>query len=101
MSAPGGGHVTRLLENLTRSLVNTWGIFLMLPPGRSTNMSEKRSSLRRRAQSLRVGDNVSFTFAGQKRIARIIEDRGHIGRGGRRLLRIAYDGVGGGFKQVF
>jgi hypothetical protein len=44
---------------------------------------------------------VSILFAGSRRVARIIEDRGGIGRGGRRLLRVAYVGRDGRFQQVF
>jgi hypothetical protein len=36
----------------------------------------------------KVGDMVVLTLAGVVRTARVIEDRGRIGVGGRRLLRI-------------
>ena len=38
------------------------------------------------------GRNVVVKFGGRKRVARIVEDRGTIGRGGRRLLRVTFAG---------
>lgn len=64
-------------------------------------MSEKKATSRRGAHRFRVGDKVAFTFAGRRRVARIIEDRGNIGRGGRQLLRVVYVGRGGQFEQSF
>jgi hypothetical protein len=37
---------------------------------------------------LRVGSRVTLTFGGRKVTGTVIEDRGHIGVGGRRLLRV-------------
>ena len=37
---------------------------------------------------IKVGDTVKFTLAGVVRTARVIEDRGPIGVGGRQLLRV-------------
>ena len=53
-------------------------------------MSAKKMTPRQKIRTLHVGDRVSFRFAGQKRIARIIEDRGNIGVGGRRLIRVEF-----------
>jgi hypothetical protein len=53
-------------------------------------MSAKKTASRQKIRTVRVGDRVSFRFAGQKRIARIIEDRGNIGVGGRRLIRVVF-----------
>jgi hypothetical protein len=44
---------------------------------------------------LRVGDVVRFPFGAYKATGRIIEDRGNIGVGGRRLVRVSVEiGVG-------
>ena len=71
-------------------------------------MSEKKRASRRSAQRpgraarrFRVGDTVAWRFAGQKRVARVVEDRGNIGRGGRQLLRVAYVGKDGKIREAF
>ena len=62
-------------------------------------MTVKKSNAKPRAAALRVGDRVWIRLAGRRRVARIVEDRGGIGRGGRRLLRIAYLAPGGRLAQ--
>jgi hypothetical protein len=57
-----------------------------------TKQKPERKSV---TQPFRVGDRVSFQFAGQRRVARIVEDRGRIGLGGRQLLRVVYVGAAG------
>lgn len=42
-----------------------------------------------------VGSDVAFAFGGRRVVAKVIEDRGHLGVGGRRLLRVRVDGSGG------
>ena len=42
----------------------------------------------------RVGSRVTFTFGGRKVTGIVIEDRGHIGVGGRRLLRVRIELTG-------
>jgi hypothetical protein len=64
-------------------------------------MSKKTPTTEAAARRFRVGDKVSFRIAGRQRVARIIEDRGHIGRGGRQLLRVVYIGPGGQFQEAF
>ena len=49
---------------------------------------QPRPASRRR---LRVGDRVTFDFGTYRAVGEITEDRGHIGVGGRRLLRIRTD----------
>lgn len=64
-------------------------------------MIKKKTTSQSGARRFRVGDKVSFRIAGRRRVARIIEDRGHIGRGGRQLLRVVYLGPGGQFQDAF
>lgn len=45
-------------------------------------------STSRQLRELRTGDEVSFEFGGTTFVARVVEDRGHIGVGGRQLVRI-------------
>lgn len=42
-------------------------------------------------RGLKVGDHVSFRFTNKNVEALVIEDRGHIGYKGRRLLRLRVD----------
>lgn len=66
-------------------------------------MSEK-SKFRNRghgASGLSVGRKVFVRFGKKKRLVRIIEDRGNIGRNGRRLLRVAFALPYGAPEQVF
>jgi hypothetical protein len=42
----------------------------------------------RSGSKLRVGQTVTYTSAGYKRRARVIEDRGNLGVGGRQIVRI-------------
>jgi hypothetical protein len=64
-------------------------------------MSEKRKVRRHAMRKLAVGGKVYVRFGQKKRVAEIIEDRGTIGRGGRRLLRVAFREPNGEFLQVF
>jgi hypothetical protein len=43
------------------------------------------------SQVFDVGDNVRFRLAGRSIVGRLLEDRGPIGVGGRRLYLIRYD----------
>ena len=43
-----------------------------------------------RMRRLRVGDSVSASFAGKRWRARVIEDCGNIGVGGRQLVRVRF-----------
>lgn len=66
-------------------------------------MSEKNKSRSRihGASGLSVGRKVFVRFGKKMRLVRIVEDRGNIGRDGRRLLRVAFPFPSGGPEQVF
>lgn len=53
-------------------------------------MSEQKAigSTKRTGRRFKVGDRVQFRFGSMKMTGVVIEDRGKIGVGGRRLLRI-------------
>jgi hypothetical protein len=53
-------------------------------------MSVKKLTPRRKVRRLAVGGKVYVQFGKTRRLARIVEDRGTIGRGGRRLLRVVF-----------
>jgi len=53
-------------------------------------MIKKIRQGRVKARSFSVGSKVYVPFGKSRRLARIIEDRGLIGRGGRRLLRVVF-----------
>lgn len=46
------------------------------------------SYARAKTRFARVGDTVSFDYGGLTVVGIVIEDRGHIGVGGRRLMRV-------------
>ena len=48
----------------------------------------RRASKRPRPTQIRVGDRIRFEFAGRITVGEVIEDRGGIGVGGERLLRV-------------
>jgi hypothetical protein len=50
-------------------------------------MGEKNKMRRVKVDPILVGEKVYVPFGNTRRVARIVEDRGAIGRGGRRLLR--------------
>jgi hypothetical protein len=50
-----------------------------------TKKKTKPSNGRRR---IRVGDRVSLTYGFRRARAEVVEDRGNIGAGGRRILRV-------------
>jgi hypothetical protein len=56
-------------------------------------MTKKSKPRRKTIRPFRVGDKVYIQLFGNKRTARIIEDRGRIGIGGRQLLRVVYLGT--------
>jgi hypothetical protein len=64
-------------------------------------MSEKNKSEVQGVWPLAVGSKVYFRFGKKKRLVRIIEDRGRIGRDGRRLLRVAFAVTHGAPEQAF
>ncbi len=43
-----------------------------------------------RGSSIKVGELVPLILNGRRVIAEIVEDRGHLGPGGQRVLRIAW-----------
>jgi len=51
-------------------------------------MAARRSSKRSRPARLGVGDRVSFTFGGDRVEGVIVEDRGALGVGGKRVLTV-------------
>ena len=51
-------------------------------------MAARRSSKRTRPARLGVGDRVSFTFGVDRVEGVIVEDRGNLGVGGARVLRV-------------
>jgi len=53
-------------------------------------MKRARTATRARAAHLKVGDRVRFEFGGRKVVGTIIEDRGRIGAGGRRLFAVRF-----------
>ncbi len=64
-------------------------------------MKEKSATARPKTPVLRVGDRVWVKLIGQRRVAEIIEDRGPIGVGGRRLMRIGFRNPSGQFEESF
>jgi hypothetical protein len=64
-------------------------------------MSEKNKPRGQTASALSVGEKVFVRFGKKKRLVRIIEDRGKIGRDGRRLLRVAFSLPDGAPVQMF
>jgi hypothetical protein len=64
-------------------------------------MSEKNKSEVQGTSPLAVGSKVYFRVGKKKRLVRIVEDRGKIGRAGRRLLRVAFILAHGAPEQVF
>ena len=64
-------------------------------------MATKKKASRRRRRRLRVGDKISLTFVGRRRVARVIEDRGDIGVGGRQLIRIIDLGPGAEYREPY
>lgn len=51
--------------------------------------------------SFAVGRKVYVQMGKRKRLARVVEDRGAIGRGGRRLLRVTFAGDADAIEQSF
>src|SRR6266576_145241 len=49
------------------------------------------SSATRPGPQFRVGDWVSFLYGPKKALAQVVEDRGSLGMGGRRLYRVRLD----------
>ena len=64
-------------------------------------MSGKTTPSRRNNRAFRVGGKVYIRMGGKKRVARIVEDRGAIGIGGRRLLRVALSRPNGEVMETF
>ena len=64
-------------------------------------MSEKTRSSRPKRRTFPVGGRVYVHFGNRRRIAHIVEDRGTIGRGGRRLLRVAFGNEAGDAEHSF
>jgi len=64
-------------------------------------MPPKKANSKYAKRALRVGDKVWIRLAGSRRMGRIVEDRGGIGRGGRRLLRVAYSTPSGRTSEGF
>jgi|HubBroStandDraft_4_1064222.scaffolds.fasta_scaffold1050316_1 hypothetical protein len=64
-------------------------------------MSEKKKSEHQGESPLAVGSKVYFRFGNKTRLVRVIEDRGKIGRDGRRLLRVAFMSTHGVPVDVF
>lgn len=64
-------------------------------------MNEKDKPGSQALQTFSVGGKVYVRFGKKKRLARIVEDRGTIGREGRRLLRVTFTRSFGAADQVF
>ena len=64
-------------------------------------MSTKAKSSRVKRPSFAVGGKVYVLFGRRKRVARIIEDRGGIGIGGRQPLRVVFVGDRDAIEQAF
>jgi hypothetical protein len=64
-------------------------------------VSEKNKTRGQTDSTFSVGNKVLVPFGKKKRLVRIIEDRGKIGRDGRRLLRVAFALPYGAPEQVF
>jgi hypothetical protein len=64
-------------------------------------MNGKNKRRRVKVPPFAVGGKVYVQFGNQKRLARIVEDRGTIGRGGRRLLRVMFPGGDDAAEQSF
>ena len=67
-----------------------------------TNIALENDAVRRRPTApFAVGGKVYIRFAGKKHLARILEDRGGIGIGGRQLLRVAFIARKGEVEEAF
>jgi hypothetical protein len=64
-------------------------------------MSQHLVTDRSAALPFSVGGKVFVRVGGKKRVAHVVEDRGNIGRNGRRLLRVAFKRSKGQIEQVF
>lgn len=64
-------------------------------------MSARSNPLSAEIRSFAVGGRVYVHIGKQKRVARIVEDRGTIGRGGRRLLRVTFSADDDPVEQSF
>ena len=62
---------------------------------------EKPKPAASRLHLLPLACKVYVQIGTQKRLARIVEDRGTIGRGGRRLLRVTFSGGDDAVEQSF
>ena len=51
-------------------------------------MAKKKAIARKKSDDLRLGDRVRFQIGRNTFHARVIEDRGHLGVGGRQIVRI-------------
>jgi hypothetical protein len=69
--------------------------------GKGAVLSEKNKPRSQTDTTFSVGNKVLVPFGNKKRLVRIIEDRGNIGRDGRRLLRVAFALPYGAPEQVF
>ena len=54
----------------------------------------------KKSRLARVGDDVAFDHAGLTVTGSVVEDRGHIGVGGRRLVRVRIE-MGAGVDPMF
>jgi len=64
-------------------------------------MIKKVRQSRIKGRPFSVGTRVYVSFGKSRRLARIIEDRGLIGRGGRRLLRVVFTDSDDELEQAF
>jgi hypothetical protein len=64
-------------------------------------MNEKSKPRGQTEPNFSVGGKVYVQFGKKKRLVRIVEDRGRIGREGRRLLRVQFARPDGAAEQVF
>jgi hypothetical protein len=60
-------------------------------PERPRGDTMKAMTKRRATAEFRVGDRVRFSFGGRPTVGTIIEDRGPLGVGGRRIIRVRVD----------
>ena len=64
-------------------------------------MNEKIKSRGTAGPAFSVGGKANVKFGKKKRLVRIVEDRGRIGREGRRLLRVEFMRPIGDAEQIF
>src|SRR5712691_9051233 len=73
------------------SCVTTFARLRALPPGEETGLMAKKKQISESEPLFKVGDRVSFPFGSGEVSGVIVEDRGCLGVGGRRLYGIKFE----------